>query len=158
MGLAAVKKGLLADSSSGQPGRRDGSVSPLYYDSEDTNSVGTRTPGTSTPIRFCNSVSELGAGRLSNGNMNAVSQLLKEFEQRKLTFEDEAKAVIEVNPGHSPSANPDEELRSLKHRFDTWKKEYKVRLRETKARLPKHGLTDAEKIRRKWWKGKSKKF
>lgn len=152
MGLAAVKKSLVSDNTSGQPGRQDGSPSPLYYDSDDRNSMGTETPGGSTPIRFANSVSEFGGG-----NLNVVNHLAKEFEQRKQNFDEEAKAIIPVNSGHAP-ANPNEELRSLKHKFETWKKDYKARLRETRAKLQKLGLSEAEKHRRKWWGGKSKKF
>lgn len=132
MSLAAAKKSL-------------GSTSP--YDSEDTMS-GVQTPGGSTPI---------GAGREANGISSAVSHLVKEFEQQKQNFDNDAKAIIEVKSGVS-SGNPGEELRKLKHKFETWKKEYKARLREAKAKLYKLGNSEADRSRRRWWGKKSIKF
>ncbi|KAK2984719.1 hypothetical protein RJ640_004544 [Escallonia rubra] len=154
MSLAAAKKSVASDNTTGQPGRFEGSPSPLYYDSEDTTSMGTQTPGGTTPIKFANA----GAGRETNGALNAVSQLVKEFEVRKQNFDDEAKAIVEVRTGQSPSTNPDEELRRLKHRFETWKKEYKIRLREAKAKVHKLGHSEADKCHRKWWGKKSKRY
>nr|AAG49341.1 myosin subfamily VIII heavy chain [Petroselinum crispum] len=145
MSLAAVKKSL-ADSTSVQSGKGEGSPSPHYYDSDDNNSMQTQTPD-DTPIKITSSISEFGAGRLCNGNRNAVSHLMKEFEQRKQTFDNEAKAIIEVKSG----GNPDEELRSLKNKFETWMKDYKARLREAKTKLQK--LPSAEKRRRNLWCG-----
>ncbi|GAV85356.1 LOW QUALITY PROTEIN: Myosin_head domain-containing protein [Cephalotus follicularis] len=146
MSLSAARKSLANDNNAGQPGRLDTSASPRYYDSEETMSMGSRTPGGSTPFKFSNA----GVGRETNGSLNAVSNLIKEFEQRRQSFDDDSKDLVEVKIGQSaPSMNPDEELRKLKLRFQTWKKEYKVRLRETKARI--HKLPEYEKSRRKWW-------
>lgn len=133
--LAAARKSLTSDNTAGQPGR---DVASPRYDSEEGMSMGSRTPGASTPIN--------GVARETNGTLNAVGNLVKEFDQRRHGFDDEAKALIEVKPG-----NPDEELRKLKHRFESWKKEYKARLRETKTKLHKHGHSEEEKRRRKWW-------
>lgn len=136
--LAAARKSLTANNTAGQPGRVDAS-SPRY-DSEDALSMGSRTPGASTPIN--------GVACETNGSLSAVGNLVKEFDQRRQTFDDEVKALIEVKTG-----NTDEELKKLKHRFESWKKEYKARLRETKTRLRlhRHGHSDDEKKRRKWW-------
>ncbi|RDY10682.1 Myosin-2, partial [Mucuna pruriens] len=129
------------------PARRD-LVSPRdYYDSEDTTSMGSRTPGGSTP-KFSGSLSVSDAGRQVNGTLTTVGNLMKEFEQRRHIFDDEVRTLIEVKPGQSTNANSAEELRKLKLRFEGWKKQYKVRLRETKARLHK---LDSEKSRRSWW-------
>ncbi|XP_059661565.1 myosin-2-like [Cornus florida] len=148
--LDAATKSLVADNTTCQPRRLDGSPSP-YYDSEDTVSMGVQTPGGTTPLKFSNMASDVGAGRETNGGVNAVNSLTKEFEQKKQNFEDDAKAIVEVKSGQSPSTNPDEELRNLKIKFNTWKKEYKVRLRETRSKLHKSGHSEAEKSRRKWW-------
>lgn len=148
MSLAAVKNSL-ADSTSGHSGRQEGSPSPHYYDSDDQNSMQTQTPD-DTPIKITSSISEL-AGRQSNGNRNTVNHLMKEFEQRKQTFDNEAKAIIDVKSGHTVSGNPNEELRSLKNKFETWMKDYKARLREAKTKLQK--LPSAEKRRRNLWCG-----
>ncbi|KAF7112158.1 hypothetical protein RHSIM_RhsimUnG0258700 [Rhododendron simsii] len=146
--LDATKKSFAADDTTGQPERQDVSPSPHYYDSEDTTSMGPQTPGGTTPIKISNTVR---AGRETNGGLSAVSPLAKEFEQRKQDFDDEAKAIVE-----SKSGRPDEDLRKLKLRFETWKKEYKSRLREMKAKIHKLGHSEVEKSRRKWWGKKTK--
>ncbi|XP_021833127.1 myosin-2 isoform X1 [Prunus avium] len=142
--LAAARKSLASDNTAGQPGRLVVASSPRY-DSEEALSMGSRTPGASTPNN--------GGGRETNGTLHAVSNLMKEFEQRKQHFDDDAKALVEVKPGHSGvNMNPEEELRKLKHRFESWKKEYKARLRETKTKVHKLWHSEEEKRRsRKWW-------
>uniref|UniRef100_A0A5B7B9F9 Uncharacterized protein n=2 Tax=Davidia involucrata TaxID=16924 RepID=A0A5B7B9F9_DAVIN len=149
MSLDAVKKSLPADNTAGQPGRLGGSPLPRYYDSEDTMSMGSQTPGGTTPIKFSSNVRDVGVGREINGGLDTVSLLVKEFEQRKQNFDDEAKAIVEVKSV--------EELRKLKLRFRTWKKDYKVRLRETNAKLHKLGLSEMKKIPWKWWGMKNKR-
>ncbi|KAK4491995.1 hypothetical protein RD792_002782 [Penstemon davidsonii] len=132
--LAAAKQSLATDS---QPGRLDCAQSPHSYDSEDIS-----TPGGSTPIRYANNGIN---GVASNGSLNPVSPLVKEFEQRKQTFDAEALAIVEVK---STSVNPVEELRRLKQVFQAWKRDYKVRLREAKAKARRMGHPEG---RRKWW-------
>ncbi|KAK6132735.1 hypothetical protein DH2020_033540 [Rehmannia glutinosa] len=153
--LAESKKSLGTDNTLRRPGRLDGAQSPHYYDSEDT-SMGTQTPGGSTPLRFLNNgIDDVPCNEM-NGGLDPVSHLVKEFEQRKQNFDHEAQAIIEVKPGHSPSVNLVEEFRRLKHRFEAWKKDYKVRLREAKAKVHRLGQTEGEKHRRKWWGKRSK--
>ncbi|PON96531.1 Myosin head, motor domain containing protein [Trema orientale] len=155
MSLAAARKSLAVDNGVGQPGRLDAAFSPRYYDSEDATSMGSRTPGASTPLKFSNSVHDVGSGRDTNGTLSAVSNLVKEFEQQRQTFDDEAKALVGVKAGPPASnINSDEELRKLKLRFEMWKKEYKVRLRETKVKLHKLNHSEAERSRRRWWGGR----
>ncbi|KAM6553591.1 hypothetical protein CsatB_014353 [Cannabis sativa] len=150
--LAAARKSLVVDTAVGQPGRLDAVFSPRYYDSEDATSMGSRTPGASTPLKFSNSVQDVGSGRDANGTLNEVSNLVKEFEQQKQTFDEEAKAIVGIKTGKSASnINSDDDLRKLKLRFEMWKKEYKLRLRETKAKLHKLGHSEAERSRRRWW-------
>uniref|UniRef100_A0A9I9DGT7 Myosin-2-like n=1 Tax=Cucumis melo TaxID=3656 RepID=A0A9I9DGT7_CUCME len=154
MSLAAAKKTLAAENAA-PPGRVDACNSPPhYYDSEDTTSMGSRTPGVTTPKK-ASGISEVGAGREMNGTLVAVNNLVKEFEQRRIAFDDDAKALIEAKSGQTQmgsNANPDEEYRKIKVRFEAWKKEYKARLRETKAKVHhKHGHFEVDKLRRKWW-------
>ncbi|XP_039026501.1 myosin-2-like isoform X2 [Hibiscus syriacus] len=138
--LAAARKSLAADSTAGQLGRAD-VVSPRHYDSEDNVSMGSRTPGVKTPV-----------GVRENGSLNAVGNLLKEFDQRKQAFDDDAKSLVETGTAQPVSdVNPDDELRRLKRRFETWKKDFKMRLKETKARLHKRGHQESDRTRRKWW-------
>lgn len=143
--LVAAKKSLASENGTVQPVRHD-LVSPRYYDSEDATSVGSRTTGASTPIKFSGSLSVSDIGRQANGTLTTVSNLMKEFEQRRQTFDEEVKALNEVKPGQSANTNSVEELRKIKQRFEGWKKQYKVRLRETKSRL-----LENDKSRRTWW-------
>lgn len=152
MSLAAARKSLAVDNAVGHTGRLDAAFSPRYYDSEDAVSMGSRTPGASTPLKFSSSVHDVGSGRDTNGTLSAVSNLVKEFEEQRQTFDDDAKALVGVKTGQSASnINSDEELRKLKLRFEMWKKEYKIRLRETKVKLHKLGHSEAERSRRRWW-------
>ncbi|KAH7544217.1 hypothetical protein JRO89_XS15G0130300 [Xanthoceras sorbifolium] len=147
MSLAAARKSLASENTAGEPGRVD-VTSPRYYDSEDTMSMGSRTPSGSTP-KFSSAIS---VGRESNGPLAVVNNLAKEFELRRHIFDDDAKAMVEVK-AVSPASNmhPDVELRKLKIRFESWKKDYKIRLKETKVRLHKLGHSEVDKSRRKWW-------
>ncbi|GMI63685.1 ARABIDOPSIS THALIANA MYOSIN 1, myosin 2, ARABIDOPSIS THALIANA MYOSIN 4 [Hibiscus trionum] len=147
--LTAARKSLAADGAAGQLGRVD-VVSPGCYDSEDNVSMGSRTTGGNTPVLFSNAMPDVG-GR-ENGSLNALGNLLKEFEQRKQTFDADAKSLIDIKmPQSGSNTNPDNELRRLKLRFETWKKDYKLRLKEMKARLHKRGHPESVKARRKWW-------
>ncbi|KAD4385990.1 hypothetical protein E3N88_26159 [Mikania micrantha] len=129
MSVAAAKKTLGSGISDGQIGRPDGSVSPNFYDSED-NISGIQTPAQMTPLRS-------GYYRRENNGVisNAVDNLSKEFEQRKHIFDNDVKAVVNVNPGRPPSSKQIEDYKSLKKKFEMWKKEYKHRLREAKTTL-----------------------
>lgn len=148
MSLAAARSSLASEHATGPPVRHD-VASPFCYDSEDATSMGSRTPrtpGSSTPLKYSSSLSEVRAtARDTNGTLN---NLMKEFEQRRQTFDGDAKALLTA--GQSTNTNNSiEELRKIKHRFEGWKKEYKARLRETKARLLKN--SEMDKSRRKWW-------
>ncbi|KAJ4875611.1 Myosin-2 [Raphanus sativus] len=151
--LAAARKSLATENNTGQAGgRQDASMSPFGYDSEDTMSNGT-TPGVRTPTtKFSNGNTPELRIRELNGSLNAVNHLAREFDQRRLNFDEEARAFVEVKGGPQATPNgqqqqhPEDEFRRLKLRFETWKKDYKARLRETKARL------HSDKGRhRKWW-------
>jgi hypothetical protein len=149
MSLAAARKSLVADNAVGLPGKLDASSTPHYYDSEDNTSMGSRTPGGSTPIKSSGTNHDVGAGRDTNGTLDAVSNLVKEFEQRRQAFDNGAKAIVEVKAGQSASlVNSDDELRKLKLGFEVWKREFKIRLRDTKAKLHKLGRSEG---RYKWW-------
>ncbi|XP_059662595.1 myosin-2-like [Cornus florida] len=156
MSLDAVKKSLSPDKTACQPGRLDGSTLPRCCNCEDTMPLGAQTPGGSTPIKSPNTGKNIGAGQEINGGLNEVSHLVKEFEQREQNFDDEAKAIVEVRSGQSCSMNPCEELRKLKFRFEVWKREFKIQLRDTKSRLHKLGYSEGEKCHRKWWGKRSK--
>nr|BAL60532.2 myosin VIII [Marchantia polymorpha] len=126
------------------------------FDWDDSTTLGTKSPDMSVtprkypphpPLEYPLSRGELDAGR------SLVGHLVKEFDQRTQVFNDDADFLVEVKSGQTEAnLNPDEELRKLKHRFDVWKKDFKVRLRETKTVLHKLGSMDAvEKTKKKWW-------
>ncbi|KAI3702898.1 hypothetical protein L6452_28651 [Arctium lappa] len=95
-------------------------------------------------------------------NSNTVNELAKELEQKKRNFEDDAKAIAEVKLGNMPYPKQIEEYKRVKLRFDTWKKEYKNRLRETRAKLGKGVNGEAggsdKRARQSWWGKLSKRY
>ncbi|KAI4384303.1 hypothetical protein MLD38_002476 [Melastoma candidum] len=92
--------------------------------------------------------------RPMNAGLSVISRLAEEFEQRSQVFGDDAKFLVEVKSGQiEASLNPDKELRRLKQLFDAWKKDYEIRLRETRVVLNKLGSdgASAERVKKKWW-------
>ncbi|KAL3651202.1 Myosin-1 [Castilleja foliolosa] len=97
----------------------------------------------------------------SAAGLSVIGRLAQEFEQRSQVFGDDAKFLVEVKTGKAEaSLDPDNELRRLKHTFEAWKKDYGVRLRETKVILNKLGSageeqgeegSEADKLRKSWW-------
>lgn len=132
----------LAASKPSQPcGRPD--LSPVHhihhnYDSEGCISTRMNTPEATPPRQF----PAAPAGDYE-GKINRIGPLAKELEQRMLGFEDDARLIHQFNP--------EEEFRKLKVRFNAWKKDFKARLRETKAALRKSGVSEGDKKRRRWW-------
>lgn len=95
------------------------------------------------------------AGREMNAGLSVISRLAEEFEQRSQVFADDAKFLVEVKSGQADaSLNPDMELRRLKQNFDSWKKDFNGRIRETKVILNKLGNgneSSPNSVKRKWW-------
>ncbi|KAL8167339.1 hypothetical protein V2J09_008838 [Rumex salicifolius] len=143
--LASAKRSLASDNAELSP-----LPTPHYYDSEDNLSPVAITPSSSTPNELPSNVIVGGVrGREPNGTSVPVSQLAKEFEQRRKRFDDDAKALAEVS--NKSGSSIEDDLRRLKFRFDAWKKDYKMRLRETKGTLQRHGNSEADRRGRKWW-------
>ncbi|CAL5086119.1 unnamed protein product [Urochloa decumbens] len=157
LNLVAAKKSLASDDVATRAARTDFTPAHAQYDSEDTLSTGTHTPELiESRHHNRNPEAKVSAGN-SDSRVNAVNHLAKEFEDRRQVFEDDAGFLIAVKSGQVGSnMNPDEELRKLKDRFATWKKDYKSRLKETKVNLHKVGTHD-EKSRKRWWGKKSLK-
>ncbi|XP_065019480.1 myosin-1-like isoform X3 [Musa acuminata AAA Group] len=144
--LAAARKSLTSDMVN-RPGQLNMSAVNNCYDSEDTISTVNQTPE-DTPAKQSIGAEEV---RSNDSKEIAVIHLVNEFEQQRQVFEDDAGFIVEAKSGQSSSKiNPDEELQKLKARFSTWKKVYKLRLRETKASLQKFGNPE-EKASKKWW-------
>ncbi|GAA0140427.1 actin binding motor protein [Lithospermum erythrorhizon] len=92
--------------------------------------------------------------RPMNAGLSVISRLAEEFEQRSQVFGDDAKFLVEVKSGQiEASLNPDRELKRLKQMFETWKKDYGSRIRETKVILNKLGNEEgsADGAKKKWW-------
>ncbi|KAB2047718.1 hypothetical protein ES319_A13G066400v1 [Gossypium barbadense] len=99
-------------------------------------------------------VPESNGLRPMSAGLSVISRLAEEFEQRSQVFGDDAKFLVEVKSGQvDASLNPDRELRRLKKMFETWKKDYATRLRETKVVLNKLGSEDGalDKVKKKFW-------
>uniref|UniRef100_A0A0D9X0C0 Myosin motor domain-containing protein n=1 Tax=Leersia perrieri TaxID=77586 RepID=A0A0D9X0C0_9ORYZ len=156
LSLVAAKKSLTSDDVATRAARTDAAPTNAHYDSEDT-STGTHTPeGTEFKYQSHNPEARVAAQN-SDRRVNAVNHLAKEFEDRRQVFEDDAGFLVAVKSGQVGSnMNPDDELRKLKDRFATWKKDYKSRLKETKVNLQKVGNHE-EKSRKRWWGKKSTK-
>ncbi|KAL6643249.1 hypothetical protein ACP70R_021430 [Stipagrostis hirtigluma subsp. patula] len=94
-------------------------------------------------------------GREMNAGLSVIGRLAEEFEQRSQVFADDAKFLVEVKSGQADaSLNPDMELRRLKQNFDSWKKDFGSRIRETKVILNKLGSgneSSPNSVKRKWW-------
>ncbi|PWZ23928.1 hypothetical protein Zm00014a_005788 [Zea mays] len=94
-------------------------------------------------------------GREMSAGLSVIGRLAEEFEQRRQVFADDAKFLVEVKSGQADaSLNPDMELRRLKQNFDSWKKDFSGRIRETKMILNKLGNgneSSPNSVKRKWW-------
>ncbi|KAK8558844.1 hypothetical protein V6N12_042137 [Hibiscus sabdariffa] len=99
-------------------------------------------------------VPESNGLRPMSAGLSVISRLAEEFEQRSQVFGDDAKFLVEVKSGQvDASLNPDRELQRLKQMFETWKKDYAARLRETKVVLNKLGSEEGalDKVKKKLW-------
>ncbi|KAG8099670.1 hypothetical protein GUJ93_ZPchr0013g36441 [Zizania palustris] len=151
LSLVAAKKKQASNDMATRAARIDAAPMHVRYDSEDTLSPGTRTPER-TELKYQNHNPEARvAVPNSDRQVNAVNHLAKEFEDRRQVFDDDVGFLVAVKSGQIGSnMNPDDELRKLKDRFATWKKDYKSRLKETKVNLQKVGNHE-EKSRKRWW-------
>lgn len=189
LSLAAAKKSLATDEFLPQtPGKHDnGRISAgkhrhstkrqlLPSDDEEFDWDDVATNGMKSPDDFTNKYLVTGSGNgASRGDVEAarsvVSHLTREYDHRTQVFNDDVDFLIEVKSGLTEAnLNPEEELRKLKVRFDTWRRDFKARLRETRLVLNKLcSLDSAEKdgdrmlcaldslekegdrTRKKWW-------
>ncbi|KAL0726888.1 hypothetical protein Bca4012_022981 [Brassica carinata] len=81
---------------------------------------------------------------LKGGSLNDVKDIYVEVDhQRRVVFDEDVKRHVEVELERESTAikkqHAEEELSKLKSRFEKWKKDYKARLRGTKARLRLNG-------------------
>lgn len=85
-----------------------------------------------------------------------INCMVEEFQQRTQAFAENAKFLVEVKSGKTEEKpDPDQELRNLKLAFETWKKDFNMRLRETKVILNKLNTTEGNSgsgtWKSKWW-------
>lgn len=154
MTVAGARRSLREDQAEVQSGNHEGFPSPQCYDSEDSISEGTRTTGASTPIKPATNGVDSRAGAEINGSLTSVSCLEKELETTNVNFENDAKSIMETKS----EKNAGEELRNLKQKFEAWKKDYNVRLKELKGKLQRLGRSEGESGRLKWWGKRSRKL
>ncbi|XP_073006473.1 myosin-2-like [Typha latifolia] len=152
LSLAAAKKSSVSDDVADQPGKFNALPNHHSHNSKDVKSAEAHAPDGKQPYP-----SEAAKVGTPNEPQNAVKYLAKEFEQRRLVFEDDVDIIVAANSGQSNShVNPDEDLRKLKARFTAWKKDYKARLREAKTSVQKIGNHE-EKAHKRWWGKRSTK-
>ncbi|KAG8498207.1 hypothetical protein CXB51_007242 [Gossypium anomalum] len=138
--LSIAKKSLAVDDSERNS---DASVNNASDDREYSWDTGTNHKGP-----------ESNGLRPTSAGLSVISRLAEEFEQRSQVFGDDAKFLVEVKSGQvEANLNPDRELRRLKQMFETWKKDYAARLRETKVVLNKLGNEEGalDRVKKKWW-------
>lgn len=91
-------------------------------------------------------------GRDMTASLKTISHLTEEFEQRAQVFADDAKFLVEVKSGQAQaSLDPEKELKKLKLSFDSWRKDYSLRLRETKVIINKLASEEPGTPKKKWW-------
>ncbi|KAJ4746943.1 Myosin-related family protein [Rhynchospora pubera] len=98
--------------------------------------------------------SRAAVDREMSAGFSIINRLTEEFDQRSQVFADDVKFLVEVKSGKADAGlNPDRELRRLKLNFESWKKDFGMRLREAKVILNKLGSDEAnlEKVKRRWW-------
>lgn len=84
---------------------------------------------------------------VSSDPHEVVVYLEKEFQQRQQAFDADVVNLM-AEPTSSVSANAEAELRRLKERFTSWKRDYKARLRDAKFSLHKFNSDSCPK---RWW-------
>ncbi|WOL05204.1 myosin-2-like [Canna indica] len=149
--FATARKNLVPEEMITHSGGMEAPKINHYYLTEDTKPVVQTPEGTLAKL---SNASDMPV-RNSDSAHNAVIQLMKEFDQRRKVFNDEAGLLVEVKSGQlSANMKSYEELRKLKSRFTSWKKDYKMRLREIKTTLIKL-INPEKKAYKKWWCGAS---
>lgn len=147
--LAAAKKSLTSKCITDQPVIFD--PFPLYPYHGANASTPLETNGTDERIEEdipelpCDTEPQQRNKRL-NDNTQLREQCENEFHGNSSIDSELKSASLASSIAH------DEELRKLKLKFETWKKDYKTRLQETTTMLQKHGHSEAKKSRKKWWK------
>ncbi|XP_042486249.1 myosin-1-like [Macadamia integrifolia] len=147
--LSIAKKSLEVDDAAARSSDASASVTDDRDDSSELasdNNKGQESNGVRSGSWALNR--EMSAG------FSVITRLAEEFEQRTQVFSDDAKFLVEVKSGQAEaSIDPDQELKRLKQSFESWKKDYASRLRETKAILQRFGTDtwSVEKVKKKWW-------
>lgn len=106
--------------------------------------------GTESAARFGSKATgkDVGAG------IDVIGRLTEGFQQRTEVFVDDAKFLVEVKSGEEEAnLDPEKELKKLKQRFESWKKDFSIQLRETQVIINKLSSEDSnsEKSKKKWW-------
>lgn len=95
------------------------------------------------------------SGDATSGTHNpdgVCNMLAKEFDEKRQSFDNDAKAIVSTG-AEMPYSKQIEEFKRVKESFETWKKEYKNRLRETRTKLVNGGGG-----KQSWWGKLSKRY
>ncbi|XAR53668.1 hypothetical protein NMG60_11022309 [Bertholletia excelsa] len=146
MSLVAAKKSLTSECTTDQPG-----MSPMHhcYSADETMKMGSRLTDGRRELEDLSNFPYDTESQLANSRINGINQV---NGHHKMVFHDNARGVGAIRSVYPPSSTiPEDELQKLRMRFEAWKKDYKVRLQETKATLQKVGQAETKKGRKKWW-------
>ncbi|KAJ8625248.1 hypothetical protein MRB53_033778 [Persea americana] len=147
--LSIAKKSLAVDD-----GERKSDTSLLMGDDNDSSWENSSNSGSKGRENNGVMAGSRTMDREMNAGLSVISRLAEELQQRSQVFNDDAKFLVEVKSGQSEAnLNPDRELRRLKQLFESWKKDYNLRLRETKVVLQKlkNDEGSGDKGRKRWW-------
>jgi myosin-5 len=121
------------------------------FDWDDDTTVGNKSPDL---VSKCHHQKpEYMYGAEVEAGRSVVGHLVREFDHRTEVFNDDVDFLVEVKSGVTEaSLSPEEELRKLKARFDTWKKDFKGRMRDTRLVLQRLSNVESnERAKKKWW-------
>ncbi|CAK9869416.1 unnamed protein product [Sphagnum jensenii] len=121
------------------------------FDWDDDTTVGNKSPDL---VSKCHQQKpEYMYGAEVEAGRSVVGHLVREFDHRTEVFNDDVDFLVEVKSGVTEaSLSPEEELRKLKARFDTWKKDFKGRMRDTRLVLQRLSNVESnERAKKKWW-------
>ncbi|CAM6041637.1 unnamed protein product [Sphagnum compactum] len=121
------------------------------FDWDDDTTVGNKSPDLVS--KYHHQKPEYMYGAEVEAGRSVVGHLVREFDHRTEVFNDDVDFLVEVKSGVTEaSLSPEEELRKLKARFDTWKKDFKGRMRDTRLVLQRLSNVESnERAKKKWW-------
>ncbi|XP_052200750.1 myosin-2-like [Diospyros lotus] len=152
MSLAAARKTLLTGCTTDYSGKLD--PFPIYhcYGADDTSPLGARATDRITASDISNLLCDAEPQQTNCRLDNETTELTE--QERKKVFCNNPRTGDKLKSVHltsSTSMRPNDGFRKLKLKFEAWKKDYRIRLKETKEKLHDLDNSETKKNRRKWW-------